>query len=191
MKSKKKIKIDVAIFVGIFIALIFLCLSPLLSKLFKTTNELANKKNVLTALENQINALQDFQNNSLFYEQNIQKINQVFVSEEAPVEFIGFIEKLANKYGLEIFFPSVRDVSEKNRNRIITSFQTTLTGDYPFVLNFLKKLEQSPWLIKIEQVDMSRVGEKTKIYGSSGVEDGQVSLKLEFKTFSNYLGVTP
>ncbi|MDO8524839.1 MAG: hypothetical protein Q7R99_04425 [bacterium] len=188
--SKKKIKIDITIFAVIFVALIFFCLSPLLSKLFKTANELTSKKNALKTLENQITALQDFQNNNLAYQQNIQKIGKSFVSNESPVEFIGFLEKLANKYGLGFSLNSVKDVSEKKGNRATTAFQVMVVGDYPAVLIFLKKLEQSPWLIRIDQVDMNRVEDKTKLLGFPTAQDGQVVLKLTLETFSNYLGTT-
>lgn len=191
MKSKKKIKIDIVIFALVFIVLISFCLFPLLSKLFKTTKEITSKKAELKLLENQINALQDFQNNSLAYEQDIQKLNQAFVSSEAPVEFIEFLEKLANSQGLEISLSSVKDASEKKGERLTTVFQATIAGNYPAVLSFLKKLEQSAWLIKIDQVDINRIEDKTKPYGFTTTKAGQVVLKLGFKTFSNYLGTTP
>ncbi len=189
MQSKKKIKIDIIIFIIIFIVLIVFCLAPLLTKIFVITKELASKKNMLEALEKQTLALNDFQNNILIYQQNIQKIDKSFVAEEAPVEFIGFLEKLANNYGLEIVLSSVKDVSEKKSNRLTTAFQAVITGDYPVVLVFLKKLEQSPWLIKIDQVNIERVGEKSMAYSQENAKTGQVVLSLGFKAFSNYLGI--
>ena len=118
IESKKKIKIDIAIFTFIFVALIFFCLSPLFSKIFKTTSDLTSKKNTLKNLKDQITALQDFQNNNLTYQEDIQNLNRVFVSTQSPVEFIEFIEKLANNQGLKILLSSVRDVSEKKVNQI-------------------------------------------------------------------------
>lgn len=190
LTAKQKIKIDAIIFVLVFITLIFFGISPLLSELFKTTKDLSSRKAVLKILENQITALQDFQNNSLAYQQNIQKLDSSFVSDEAPVEFIEFLEKLANNQGLEIALSSVKDASEKKGNRLTTAFQATIVGDYPVVLSFLKKLEQSPWLIKIDQVDINRIEEKAKPFGFSAGNVGQVVLKIGFKTFSNYLGTT-
>ena len=190
LTAKQKIKIDAIIFVLVFITLIFFGISPLLSELFKTTKDLSSRKAVLKILENQITALQDFQNNSLAYQQNIQKLDSSFVSDEAPVEFIEFLEKLANNQGLEIALSSVKDASEKKGNRLTTAFQATIVGDYSAVLVFLKKIEQSPWLIKIDQVDINRIEEKAKPFGFSAGNVGQVVLKIGFKTFSNYLGTT-
>jgi hypothetical protein len=178
--AKKKIKVDVAIFIAVFVALLFLCFSPLLAKLLETTKELANRKALLKSLEEQIAVLQDFQNNNLVYQENIKKLDSSFISSEAPVEFIGFLEELAKKYGLEISLSSVKDTFEKKESRVTTSFQATIIGDYPIALAFLKKLEQSPWLIKVDQVDIDRVE-----------KDSKVTLKLGLKTFSNYLEVTP
>lgn len=181
MQSKKKIKIDIVIFICVFVVLLIFCLSPILTKIFETTKELTSKKTILDNLEKQTIALQDFQNNSSTYEQNIQKIDKSFVSQEAPVEFIEFLEKLANSQGLKISLSSVRDISEKRGNRLTTVFQATITGDYPTVLVFLEKLEQSPWLIMTDQVSIDKVRDNSSY----------VILSLGFKTFSNYIGATP
>ncbi len=178
MNSKKKIKVDAIIFSFIFIALIVFGLSPLLSELFKITKELSSRKILLNTLEEQISALQDFQNNSPAYTRDIQKIDNSFVSEEAPIEFIEFLEKLANNQGLKVSLSSVKDASEKKGNRLTTAFEIAVVGDYPVVLSFLKKLEQSSWLMKIDRVDISKG------------KNSQVILGLGLKTFSNYLGTT-
>ena len=111
MQSRKKIKVDVAIFVAIFIALLCFFFFPILTKTFERAKEIANKKAMLEALEKQSTALQDFQNNALAYEQSIQKIDSIFVSQDAPVEFIEFLEKLSNKYDFAISLSYSRDVS--------------------------------------------------------------------------------
>jgi len=62
-----------------------------------------------------------------------------------------------------------------------------LGGSFPKCLAFLKRLEQSPWLIKIDQANMDRVEEKNKPQSFKNLGEGEVVLTLSFKTFSNYL----
>jgi len=185
--AKQKIKIDVAVF-AVFLALIvFLGIVPLSSQLSSGSKNLAAKKGVLLFLENQIKALNDFQNSDLEYQQKITKLDSSFVSQEAPIEFIEFLEQEAQKQRLKISLSSAAGVSEQKGGRLTMGFMATLTGRFPNVLVFLNKIEKSPWLIKVEQIDIGRVGESNKFYGVEGSSTGQVVLTLSFKTFSNYL----
>jgi len=184
--SKQKIKIDIAVFAVFLILAIFLGIVPLSRGLSKDSKSLATKKSTLSFLESQIKALNDFQNSSLEYQQKINKLDSSFVSEEAPIEFIKFLEQEAGKQGLKISLSSAGGTSEKKGNRLTIGFQATLTGSFPNVLVFLKKIEQSPWLIKVEQVNIDRIGDKNKPYGAENVQIGQVILSLSFKVFSNY-----
>lgn len=186
-REKQKIKINVAVFVAFLILAVFLGIVPLSSQLSLDSKNLATKKSTLSFLESQIKALNDFQNSSLDYQQKISKLESSFVSQEAPIEFIEFLEQEALKQGLKLSLSSVGVVSEKKGSRPTIGFKATLTGEFPDTLVFLKKIEKSPWLIKVEQVSIDRVGDKNKSLDTKDVQVGHVVLNLSFKTFSNYL----
>ncbi|MDD5738732.1 MAG: hypothetical protein PHY72_02280 [Candidatus Pacebacteria bacterium] len=185
--AKQKIKIDIAVFIAFLILVIFLGIIPLSSQLSFDSKNLATKKSALSFLESQIKALSDFQNSSLEYQQKINKLDSSFVSQEAPIEFIEFLEQEALNQGLKISLSSAERVSEQKGSRLTMGFMATLTGGFPNILAFLKKVEGSPWLIKVEQVDVSRISANNKLYGAEDAQIGQVILNLSFKTFSNYL----
>ncbi|MEK7103822.1 MAG: hypothetical protein AAB842_00280 [Patescibacteria group bacterium] len=186
-KEKQKIKIDITVFAAFLILAVFLGIVPLSSQLSLDSKNLATKKSTLSFLESQIKTLNDFQNSSLEYQQKISKLNASFVSQEAPIEFIEFLEQEASKQGLKISLSSVGGVSEQKGNRLTMGFRATLIGSFPNVLVFLKKIEQSIWLIKVEQVNIDRMGDKNKPYSPENAQVGQVVLSLSFKAFSSIL----
>ena len=185
--ARQKIKIDIAIFAAFLIAAVFLGIVPLSSRLSLDSKNLAAKKSALSFLESQIKTLNDFQSSNLDYQQKISKLNASFVSQEAPIEFIEFLEQEASNQGLKISLSSVGGTSEQKGSRLTIGFQAILTGQFPSALVFLKKIEKSPWLIKVDQVNISRIGDKNMPYGAENVQMGQVTLILSFKTFSNYI----
>ncbi len=185
--AKQKIKIYFAVFFLAVVLLIFLGLAPLLAGLLKTSKELTGKKDTLVLIEGQIAALEEFQKNNLAYQANVKKVDVSFISEEAPIEFIEFLEKEAQNQGLDFLISSVKEASDKKSLRVITVFQAALGGSFPECLTFLKRLEQSPWLIKIDQVGLDRISEKNKLLSFKDLREGDVVLNLNFKTFSRYL----
>ena len=187
LKAKQKIKIDIVVFSLFLVLIIFLAIVPLSSQLKKDSKNLATKKSALIFLENQIKALNDFQNSSSKYQEKISKLNSSFVSKEAPIEFIEFLEKEAKKQGLKISLSSNMTPVEQKENSLTVGFGATLTGDFPDVLVFLQKMEKSPWLIKVEQVNINRIESQSNFYQLEDAKVGQVTLSLNFKTFSSYI----
>jgi len=187
LTAKQKIKIYFAVFFLAVVLLIFLGLAPLLAGLLKTSKELTGKKDTLVLIEGQIAALEEFQKNNLAYQANVKKVDASFISEEAPIEFIEFLEKEAQNQGLDIIISSVKEASDKKSLRITTVFQVAFGGSFPKCLTFLKRLEQSPWLLKIDQVGLDRISEKNKLLSFKNLREGDVVLNLSFKTFSRYL----
>lgn len=187
LNAKQKIKIYFIIFFLAAVLLVFLGLMPLLTGLLKTSKELAGQKDTLALIEGQIAALEEFQKNNSVYQANVKKIDASFISEEAPIEFIEFLENEAQKQGLDIIISSVKEASEKKSLRVTTVFQMAIGGPFPKCLTFLKRLEESPWLIKIDQANIDRVEEKNKPLSFKNLKEGDVVLNLNFKTFSRYL----
>jgi len=188
IQSKQKIKASVALFVIAFILLIIFGVCPAVSKLKAVSKNLSEQKGKFIFLEEQIKVLDDFQKSDSVYQQHINKLNTSFIYAQAPIEFIEFLEKEASKNNLQAVISSVSNVSEKKGSRLIMVFQATFSGSFPNVYNFLRKIEQSPWLIKIDQATIERVDESNKSLEAENLKTGKVILKLNFQTFSNYLG---
>lgn len=187
MTAKQKIKIDIVVFALVALLMVFLGLMPLLSSLAKTSRELSVQKAILLTLENQIAVLKDFQDSEPLYQANVEKIDASFIAQEAPIAFIEFLEQEAQAQGLDILISSVKEASEKKAMRLTTAFQAAVAGSFSDCFTFLKRLEKSPWLVKIDQINMDRVGEKEKPLSFKNLSEGEVVLNLAFKTFSSYL----
>lgn len=189
LSARQKIKIDVVVLILFFILVVFLAIIPLCSRLLSNSKNLAAKKSALVFLGEQIEVLNNFQNSGFEYRQKINKLDSSFVSEEAPIEFIEFLEKEALAQNLKISLSSGTGVPEKKENRITIGFQARITGKFPDALVFLEKIEKSPWLIKIEQINIDRTSEESEMYSSAPVKNkpGEITLNIVFKTFSDYL----
>ncbi len=187
LKEKQKIKIDIAVFSLFLILIIFLAITPLSSQLKEDSGNLATKKSTLIFLENQIKALNDFQNSGSQYQDKINKLDTSFVSKEAPVDFIEFLEKQAKKQNLKITLSSTALKTSQKEALLAVGFRAVLIGDFPDALIFLQKMEKSPWLVKVEQVSINREGFQNNSHQTEDVKVGQVTLSLSFETFSSYV----
>ncbi len=187
MEIKKQIYIIVSAFFLLAIFLVLFLVYPLSKEITQSSGELVSQINSRLALKSQYDQALNFKQKYESYQQNLNKADDLFIDPQNPVDFIEFLEKEAQNQGLDFLISSVKEASDKKSLRVITVFQAALGGSFPECLTFLKRLEQSPWLIKIDQVGLDRISEKNKLLSFKDLREGDVVLNLNFKTFSRYL----
>ena len=64
--------------------------------------------------------MEEFQKNNLVYQANVKKVDASFISEEAPIEFLEFLEKEAQNQGLDFHISSVKEASDKKQIIVTT-----------------------------------------------------------------------
>jgi Tfp pilus assembly protein PilO len=108
----------------------------------------------------------------------LRQMDSLFIDPEVPIDFINFLEKTGQQsfVGLDIAPFSVGQ-SEKEFWPFL-NFQLTVTGPFPSFLNFLEKIENSPYLIEIQSITISQASESKQ-------SPGTVKSLLNFKVFSN------
>lgn len=77
-----------------------------------------------------------------------QEIGNSFVSEENLVDFIEYLENTAESVSGSLAIGTISDGSDGER-----SFKTVFFGSYSGLINFLARLENSPYLLNIVRVD--------------------------------------
>jgi|GEM_PF-1755439 Tfp pilus assembly protein PilO len=187
LNAKQKIKIYVLVFCLLTIILAIFVIKPLVQNIVKISDTLAKQKEDIALVQKQIDILARFQKNKNEYEQNLQKIGAGFVSEKAPVDFIEFLEQEAQKQNIQIAIVSIQHPNDKNTPQNTMLFQITLAGSFPHCFAFLRRLEQSPWLVRIDNLNIKRAKDKEKIADFEELKEGEVILSLNFKTYSSYL----
>ena len=109
------------------------------------------------SLEKKIENLKEFQTLWLEIEPNLKKIDQLFIDPQVPVEFVNFLEKIAKDSEILIEISSA--ISSKTEKDPWPSLLLQINSTAPFseFLKFLEKIETSPYLIEIQNLNARRL----------------------------------
>lgn len=158
MTTTNKIILSIITFIILVVLIIVFIIYPLFGEIKKNSNELISQKESLATLEVKIANLEKFKILYKDLEKILEKINNLFIDPEVPVGFIGFLEKNAEdcQLTIKISLTSAKK-TEKDPWPSLT-FKITPTGPFPNFLKFLAKIENSPYLIEIQNLNVSRLG---------------------------------
>lgn len=94
-------------------------------------------------------------------EADLEKINEVFINPEFPVNIIEFLENTAANSGISIekIAPFILSASETDPWEPV-GFQITIIDSFPSILKFLDKIENSPYLIEIQNFSAKVIEEE-------------------------------
>jgi len=136
----------------------------------KNSDELLLEKKNLSSFSEGIKDLQESKKLYEAHQADLEKISKEFVDPKVPVEFIKFLEQNAKNSGLSVDISPIA-TEEKENEWPSLSFQITTNGSFPSLLKFLEKLENSPYLIEILNLNLMRINELEE----GGVSVGGVS----------------
>lgn len=110
------------------------------------------------------------------------KVELLFVDGSAPLDFIEFLEKIGrdSDVSLEI---SPSSSLKKDVPWTSVDFRLTLLGPFPKCLQFLAKLENSPYLIEIQDFTARRLGQE-ELKKVKNVPKDAVNVNLTLKAFA-------
>lgn len=153
MKTNNKIYTTLAIFALLSLFLIVFFVWPLIKQIKTDSENLVSDKNSMLALSAQIKEIENFKKNYESYKPELEKIDQLFVDSNNPVEFIEFLEETAYDSSItsQISLPSS---SSNSQQFIILQFSSK--GSFSGILNFAKKIETGPYLVEIENLTIQR-----------------------------------
>ena len=160
MTLKNKINLSLAIFIMLNIILIYFVIYPLFKEIKINSEDLISKKQSSATLERKVENLKQFQTLWFEIQPNLEKIDKLFIDPEVPVEFISFLEETASDCGLlvEIFpAPTLKTTGDPWPSIF---FQISSTASFSKFFKFLEKLETSPYLIEIQNLNVRRLTEK-------------------------------
>jgi len=148
----KKI-IVISIIFGI-VAIILLCfvIYPLLSGVKKNSQDLILAKKELISFKAET---EEFEQSKKVYgslKTDLEKIDELFIDSDVPINLIKFWRKTAEDSGLLIdISPTSLEVSETVLWASI-GFRLNLIGSFPKFLKFLEKIETALYLIEIQNL---------------------------------------
>ena len=152
MSPKKKIIIFSVIFGIATIAIVGFIIRPLFKGIERSSEELITAKKELILSQEEAGKFEQFKEIYRGLEPDLEKINQLFVDSEIPIDLIKSWEEEARDSELSIkISPIFLETAETDPWNSI-GFQLRLIGPFPNFLKFLEKTETSPYLIEIQNL---------------------------------------
>ena len=183
LNQKKQILISITIFGLIVLFLVLFAVCPLFKEIKKNSESFILTKKELTSLEVQSKNLGEFK--KIYQEnlQNIEKIDNLFINSQVPIDFIGFLEKISQDSNVSI---KISLLASKERDIWPSSqFQILSTGSFNNFSKFLEKIETASYLIEIKNISINRATEnELKSEGSKGLVTGDIKANLLIKVFT-------
>jgi len=164
MNPKKKIYISIAVFVVITVLLIILAVIPLLKSIQENSADLVYQKDSLASQDKKIETFRETENLYQESQENIEKIDKIFIEPDDPRDLINFLKEKAEKYSLQNEILSLKktpaDSAGKTEPWPSISLQISNTGPFVSFLKFVKNLESGPYLTEILNISIKRLTEK-------------------------------
>lgn len=136
----------------------------------------------LNTEKEEIDKTENFYNN---YQADLNRIENLFVDPEVPVQFINFLEDTAVKSQIKLEISSMVKGKDKEGFWPSLSVQLLATGSFSNFLKFLDKIENAPYLIEILELNTRELGEKEKQeQEKEGVVNADTSSILLIKVFT-------
>ncbi len=167
---------------GLF-AILFLL--PAFGAISASLKELDAVKHERVSIEFQRSANLDFIKNLTDIERNMKKTDALFINADAPLGFVNFLETLAARHDLLIEIHS----AEEKRAEIPRGFvglRASVAGVFPDIGRFIAQLETAPYLIEINNLQISESSaapQKSSERGGSGIS-GEVISTISFKVYA-------
>ena len=184
MTTTHQIKISMAILVVLGICLIAFLISSPFKEIEKKSNEILSQKAVLMTLEAKTDNLEKFklfaENNKL----NLEKVENVFLESDMPVDFIDFLEKIARD--CQVSF-KVSSLTKQTDKEIWPAFLVQLSSLSSFsnFSRFLDKLGSNNYLIETQSLNVRRLTEvEVKSPQLAGWSVGDVQAEFSFKVYT-------
>lgn len=153
---KKKILISAVASLAVLAIFVFLCPYSIFKNIQASSGQLLSAEAELTSISEKNNELSNWEKELPGLEPDLEKIKSVFVDLEMPVEFLRFLEKLAADNNLSIRVSLLHADSKKNSDAAILQFKVLANGSFSDCARFLEKLENAPYLIAVEDLNIIR-----------------------------------
>ena len=182
MTLKNKTKLSLIIFLVLSIFILIFLVYPLYEDIKNNAVELSLKKQDSFYIDNKLKNIEGFKENYKEIKASLEKGESLFLKSEAPVNFIGFLEKTSEDSDVSIKISPSASVKKMNDPWYSIIFQINASGKFPDILKFIEKLESGPYLSQIETLNITRLTAdnlKSKEFSGHSVGDAKVSFSIK------------
>lgn len=157
MTLTKKTNLTIIIFSVLVIFITVFAILPIFRQINNNSKALVSQKENTAVLEADIAELEKFEVLRKELKDILERIDNLFVNSAAPVEFVDFLESASEKHRLKIDILSASDKKVEKDAWPYLDFQITAIGSFPDFSRFLEKLENSPYLIEVNNISVNKL----------------------------------
>ena len=156
MESNKKTLIISIVFGLIILVLICFVIFPLFNGIKKNSEDFTVVKKDLILFQSETENIEGIKKTYDGLKKDLEKIEELFIDPEIPIDLIKFWEKIAldSEVLISIFPISLKTAEDEIWNSM--GFQITITGSFPNFLEFLEKTENCSYLIEIQNLTVRK-----------------------------------
>ena len=160
MSSGQKTIIISSVFILSALGVVFFGIYPLFKEIEKNSEKFFENKKKEMLIEEKIKDLTSFKGICQKIEEDLKKVDQLFVDQKVPIEFIEFLEKTARDSDVLIDISPSQGTTRKGDLWPSLDFKITVSGSFPNCSRFLEKIETAPYLIEVQNLNLRRLTEK-------------------------------
>ena len=195
----KKIYLSIAIFGIISALLVVFVILPLFKEIKAISQNLFFKKNKIVYLSEERENIKKIENLYKTYQSDLDRIENLFVDPEIPIEFIGFLEKTATDSQIKLEIFSMTRVAARGGDEQSSattkkteqepwqslSAQLLVTGSFSNFSKFLHKLENGPYLIEVLDLNTKKLTEReVQAAGFENIPEADTITAFSIKAFT-------
>lgn len=181
---KKTIIISI---VAIVIVSAFICfvIAPLMANMKKNSDDLLGAKATFSALQEQIDNLEQFKATRQVLEYDRAKADALFIDPDMPLSFVQLLEDIADVSQIAISISPVGSKVTKGDTWPSMAFRVSAAGSAAGCFKFLERLETAPSLLEIQNFSISAIKEEETLNRQQlGLPLGEVKGDFLLKVYS-------
>jgi len=180
MNPKQKIYFSLAIYgIGGILLIVFL-IYPFLRDIKRNSDSLLAEKEKLVLLAKETENLQGLKKVFDDYQSDFDKFNSLLINAEIPVDFYNFLENTAAQSQVEMKKGGASPKETKKDDPWPSiSLQLSVAGSFENCLRFIDKLENSPYLIQVLDLNIQKATGET-----TGLLPSDISIFFTIKVFA-------
>jgi len=195
----KKIYLSITTFAIISALLVVFVILPLFKEIKAISQNLFLKKNKIVYLSEERENIKKIENLYKTYQSDLDRIENLFVDPEIPIEFIGFLEKTATSSQIKLEISSMTRAAARGGDEQSSattkkteqepwqslSVQLLITGSFSNFSKFLDKLENGPYLIEVLDLNTKKLTERElQIAGFENIPEADTITTFSIKAFT-------
>ncbi len=161
MNLEKRIILISVISCLLILSLVFFGIYPLLKKINQSFLEREKIKGEFSYLQKRsetIKAVEEKYNK--FLSEDIEKINNVFVDSDAPIDFIKFLERTALESNILITVSPFIITQKEDDPWDSMGFQISISSSFVNFFEFLERIEKSFYLLEVQNLIIQKEKDK-------------------------------